>query len=170
MNTDTSERSELDIPNIDEGEQQINKLLQTVRNAGALDDSHGAEDWSHSDEMIDEALKSIVDWRDRNATQTRLETLDGVLTRFAFEGIELTTKQIKNLHQWGCQLRAQIEPRETEGETMYKVYLISKDGDGMVTELQDWDGNDSLQLHLAAFASDAVIEIVPVVNTDKEAE
>lgn len=53
---------------------------------------------------------------------------------------------------------------------MYKVYLISNDGDGMVTELQDWDGNDSLQIHLAAFASDAVIEIVPVVNTNKEAE
>jgi hypothetical protein len=44
---------------------------------------------------------------------------------------------------------------------VYKVYIISDDGNGMVQSLQDWDGTDTLELHLSAFAKDAVISIEP---------
>lgn len=43
----------------------------------------------------------------------------------------------------------------------YKVYIISEDGDGKVQSLHDWDGEENLELHLNAFARDAVISIEP---------
>lgn len=43
----------------------------------------------------------------------------------------------------------------------YKVYLISNDGDGRVQSLPDWNGEDYLEIHLSAFAKDAVISIEP---------
>lgn len=45
---------------------------------------------------------------------------------------------------------------------MYRVYVISNNGDGMVTRLEDWDGGNTLKLYLSTFASDAVIEVEPV--------
>lgn len=42
---------------------------------------------------------------------------------------------------------------------MYKVYLISEDGNGCTQSLEDWDGENILILHCSGFAPDAVISI-----------
>jgi hypothetical protein len=39
---------------------QIKAILRIVRDAGALDDNNGAEDWTHSDKQIDQAAKDVA--------------------------------------------------------------------------------------------------------------
>lgn len=41
--------------------EQLRALLCRVRDAGALDDNQGAEDWSFSDKVIDEAMSVLAD-------------------------------------------------------------------------------------------------------------
>lgn len=36
------------------------QILRKVRDAGALDDNNGAEDWSHSDKVIEEAQAALL--------------------------------------------------------------------------------------------------------------
>lgn len=43
----------------------------------------------------------------------------------------------------------------------WQIYVTDNNGDGHVQELMVWDDSDILELHLAAFASDAVITIAP---------
>lgn len=50
----------------------------------------------------------------------------------------------------------------------YLVFLIEDGGDGRVTSLPDWNGEETLEIRLAAFARDAVITIDPVYEKDKE--
>lgn len=41
--------------------EKIEALLRDVRDAGALDDNMGAEDWTHSDKIITQATQSLLD-------------------------------------------------------------------------------------------------------------
>lgn len=50
----------------------------------------------------------------------------------------------------------------------YLVFIIESGGEGRVTSLPDWDGEDPLEIRLAAFARDAVVSIEPVYEKDKE--
>lgn len=43
-------------------EQTIFMLLTIVRDAGAIDDNNGAEDWSHSDKAVQNATQNILNW------------------------------------------------------------------------------------------------------------
>lgn len=43
----------------DSKQTTIADVLLRVRDAGALDDNNGAEDWTHSDKAIDEALHLV---------------------------------------------------------------------------------------------------------------
>lgn len=74
----------------------LDEILKTVRDAGALDDSNGAEDWSYSDDKISEAksrLKQIDTQRrfDELTTYYGLEP-DIIIARLA----ELQALQAKN--------------------------------------------------------------------------
>lgn len=40
----------------------LDRILRVVRDAGALDDNMGAEDWTQSDKSIVEAKQAILDW------------------------------------------------------------------------------------------------------------
>lgn len=43
----------------------------------------------------------------------------------------------------------------------YNIYLIPENGDGIPQQLQDWDGEEVLELRCIAFAKDVVISIEP---------
>jgi hypothetical protein len=43
----------------------------------------------------------------------------------------------------------------------YNVYVVGSDGNGMVQKLEDWDGEDALEVHLNVFAADSVIIVEP---------
>ena len=49
----------------------------------------------------------------------------------------------------------------------YNVYLTSENGDGISQQLQDWDGEDILELRCIAFAKDVVISIEPAPITQE---
>lgn len=52
-------------------------------------------------------------------------------------------------------------------DPVYKVWLISDNGEGVPQELADWytaDGN--LELRLSAFANNAVIQIEPRIEIE----
>lgn len=53
------------------------------------------------------------------------------------------------------------EDKEKPMAKTYKVYAIADEGNGHVQQMQDWDGNDILELHVGAYARDAVISIEP---------
>ena len=41
----------------------------------------------------------------------------------------------------------------------YNIYLTPNNGDGIPQQLQDWDGEEPLELRCIAFANDVVISI-----------
>lgn len=68
--TNTPSNDELD------DEQIIFMLLTIVRDAGALDDNNGAEDWSHSDKAIQYTTQNILDWANKKVIEA-LENVKG---------------------------------------------------------------------------------------------
>jgi len=52
-------------------DEKLDTLLRIIRDAGAEDDNHGAEDWTFSDSKIVEAKQSIK----QLITEARIESL-----------------------------------------------------------------------------------------------
>lgn len=40
----------------------LREMLNQVRDAGAVDDNNGGEDWSYSDKKVDEIEQEILQW------------------------------------------------------------------------------------------------------------
>ena len=57
----------------------IQDILKRVRDAGAQDDNNGAEDWSHSDQVIAEANQALFDDISKYVLgeDEQIETTDG---------------------------------------------------------------------------------------------
>lgn len=51
---------------------------------------------------------------------------------------------------------------------IYSIYLTANNGEDVPQQLQDWDGEERLELRLAGFAKDAVISIEPKPNQESE--
>ncbi len=49
----------------------------------------------------------------------------------------------------------------------YNVYATTDNGDGFVTKLPDWDGEEPLQIRVGAFSDDVVIEVEGVVDSEE---
>lgn len=45
--------------------EELEKLIKKVRDAGALDDNNGGEDWTYSDLVIEKAITSIINLVDK---------------------------------------------------------------------------------------------------------
>ena len=46
----------------------------------------------------------------------------------------------------------------------FQVFATTDNGNGYVTQLPDWDGEEPLKIRVGAFASDVVISVNPAIE------
>lgn len=86
----------------------LDELLHKVRDAGALDDNNGGEDWTHSDKEIAETKAAILDWVERENTQLQIDD------RLVMLGWMEANKDNLKVSEIIATLKGQIEELEAE--------------------------------------------------------